>query len=64
MKSFPTDPMRQNDRLILAFCDDLFNMCFAGTQGTPNVDRVAEIMRQTNSSTKGQEAGNSLLADE
>jgi hypothetical protein len=51
VKSFPTDPLRQNNRLVAAFCDDLFDMVVNGTRGTPNADRVAEIARQINKTT-------------
>lgn len=46
MKDWPTDPMRQHDRLIAAFCDDLFDMVVHNTSGTPRADRVCEINRQ------------------
>jgi hypothetical protein len=52
MKPFPTDPMRQNDILVAAFCDDLWDMCLNGGNGTPRADRVAEIARQTNESPR------------
>lgn len=51
MRSLPTDPMRQNDRLIAAFCDDLFDLCVNGGTGTPRADRVAEINRQLNANS-------------
>jgi hypothetical protein len=58
MKSFPTDPMRQNDRLIAAFCDDLFDMVVNRNPqaGTPRADRVAEISRQLNSTREAKRA--------
>jgi predicted flavoprotein YhiN len=47
VKNWPTDPLRQHDRLIRALCDDLL----AGHRGLdgPNVTRVSEISRQINS---------------
>jgi hypothetical protein len=48
MKDFPTDPIRQNNRLIAAFCDDLWDMCLNGGTGTPRADRICEISRQIN----------------
>jgi len=52
--------MRQHNRLVAAFCDDLFDMCVNGGTGTPRADRVAEISRQINrssgSSNKHQES--------
>jgi hypothetical protein len=62
MKTFPTDPMRQNDRLIAAFCDDLFDLCVNGGTGTPRADRVVEIMHQLNT-PREPGAGNSLRSD-
>jgi hypothetical protein len=43
--NFPTDPIRQNDRLIAALCTDWLA---AGTitRDTPRADRVIEISRQ------------------
>lgn len=43
--NWPTDPMRQNDRFVAAFCDDLFKMCTTGTDPKSR-DRIAEINRQ------------------
>jgi hypothetical protein len=54
MKPFPTDPMRQHNRMIAAFCDDLFDACTKGTKGTPRADRVAEISRQINRGEDGE----------
>lgn len=50
MKPIPTDPMALNDALILALCDDLFDLCVNrrrdGKTDTPRADRIAEIARQ------------------
>jgi hypothetical protein len=46
MKQFPTNPIHQHNRLIAAFCEDLFDIVALGTKGTPRADRVAEIARQ------------------
>jgi hypothetical protein len=54
--------MRQNDRLIAAFCDDLFDLCVNGGTGTPRADRVAEIMHQLNT-PREPGAGNSSRSD-
>lgn len=44
MKNWPTDPMRQHNRLIAAFCDDLF----FGDRDMTRSKRVAEINQQIN----------------
>lgn len=44
MKSIPTDPMRQHDRFMSAFCDDLL----AGDYHAPRAKAVCEISRQIN----------------
>lgn len=46
MKNWPTDPLRQHNRIVAAFCDDLLNghRSLSG----PAVTRVAEINRQVN----------------
>jgi hypothetical protein len=49
MRDFPTDPIRQHNRMIAAFCDDLWDGWAKGTSGTPKMDRVLEIARQINS---------------
>lgn len=56
MKDFPEDPIRQHNKLVAAFCDDLFDMCMNGGTGTPRANRVAEISRQI------REAGDSKKA--
>jgi hypothetical protein len=53
VRKWPTDPMRQHNRFIAAFCDDLFDICVNGGTGTPNADRVAEISKQINRGTDG-----------
>jgi hypothetical protein len=45
--------MRQHRRFIAAFCDDLWDMCLNGKQGTPRADAVCEISRQLNSREAG-----------
>jgi hypothetical protein len=47
VKDWPTDPMRQHNRFITAFCDDLFNMCVMGTDPKSR-ERIAEINHQIN----------------
>ena len=44
MKPWPTDPMRQHNRLIAALCDDMASGIFS--LDGPNVSRVVEINRQ------------------
>lgn len=56
MKDWPTDPMRQHDRFIAAFCDDLFDMVVKGQQGTPRADRVCAINRRINESSESEKA--------
>ena len=46
MKLWPTNPMHQNNKLISAVCDDLFDRFANKTEGTPRADRVVEIARQ------------------
>jgi hypothetical protein len=54
MKSFPTDPMRQHDRFVSAFCDDLWDQWMNGGTGTPNADRIMEISKQINSTRESK----------
>jgi hypothetical protein len=54
MRDFPTDPMRQHNRFVAAFCDDLFDMCMKGGTGTPRADRIMEISRQLNRKEAGK----------
>ena len=49
MRDFPTDPMRQHDRFVSAFCADLWDQWVNGGTGTPNADRIMEISKQINS---------------
>ena len=53
--NFPTDPMRQNDRLIEALCAD-WQAAGTVTRDTPRADSVIEISRQL------REAGDSNKA--
>jgi hypothetical protein len=46
--------MRQHDKFVAAFCDDLFDMCATGTDPKSR-ERIAEINRQVSSQEK--EAG-------
>jgi hypothetical protein len=63
MRNFPTDPMVQNNLLIAAFCDDLFDLCVNRKPGndTPRADRIAEIARQTNQLHEIDDAHDSLF---
>jgi hypothetical protein len=61
VKNWPTDPMRQHNRFVAAFCDDLFDMCMNGGSKTPNADRVMEINRQVNEVQQEREAANNRL---
>jgi hypothetical protein len=45
MRDFPTDSIRQNDRLIAALCTDWL-AAGTTTRDTPRADRVIEISRQ------------------
>ena len=56
MKNWPTDPIRQHDRLIAALCEDMANGIFS--LDGPNVSRVAEISRQINSTREPGAANN------
>lgn len=62
MKNWPTDPIAQHNRFISAFCEDLMSICLEGKQGTPRTDRVCEINRQVNSSTRDAVAANNRPA--
>lgn len=56
MKDWPTDPIRQHNRLIAALCDDWLTTGVLSLDG-PGATRVAEINRQIN-----REAGGSNKA--
>lgn len=46
MKSIPDDPMRQHQRFMSAFIDDLWDNMLKGTKGSPRANAVCEISRQ------------------
>lgn len=48
MKDWPTDAMRQHDRVIAALCDDWLETGVVSLDG-PKTTRVVEINRQINS---------------
>ena len=53
MRDWPTDPMRQHNRFIAAFCDDLF----FGEREMVRAKRVAEINRQVNLTIPPRDSG-------
>jgi hypothetical protein len=59
MNPLPEDPMRQHDRFIAAFCDDLFDLCVNGGHEMTRANRVAEITRQLRE-TRQQAVGDKL----
>jgi hypothetical protein len=46
VKELPSDPMRVHARFVSAFCDDLWDMCMNGAEGTPRADAVYALDRQ------------------
>lgn len=58
MRSFPTDPIRQNDRFIEALCADALES--GRFTAGPRANAVVEIIHQL---PREPEAGNSLRSD-
>ena len=61
MRDWPTDPVRQHNRLIAALCEDMASGIFS--LDGPNVSRVAEINRQFNSTRDSWTAQKAREAD-
>ena len=49
MKEWPTDPLHQNNRFVMAMCDDFLETGTLSLFG-PKASRVAEINRQISGS--------------